>query len=167
MNGFSDIVTVHQSAAFDVTGQRPLHLGATNGHHSLFSSNAPNAFEQRSVEVSLVKLDERIASDRVVTLIKIDAEGAELEVIAGGAAVIQRDQNIALIVEFGPSHIRRAGHTTKDWLDMFSRFGFIFRAVNPDSGALEELPIEALEQMDSVNLFLAREGSRCWDRAQS
>jgi hypothetical protein len=80
--------------------------------------------------------------------------------------LITTNPDIALIVEFGPSHLRRVGHTPRQWLDSFTHFGFDYRAINPDTGVLEEWSIGALEQVESINLFFARPGSTAWTRIQ-
>jgi FkbM family methyltransferase len=165
MNGFSGIAEIHQVAVSNVTGRQNLYLGATSGHHSLFRlEDMPRGFSQEPVEVPLVRLDEIIPSDQMVDLLKIDAEGAELEVIEGGESLITSNPDIALIVEFGPSHLRRRGQTPKQWIEAFTKLGLNYRAINAYSGVLEVWPIERLERVESVNLFFSRDNSKAWSR---
>ena len=164
MNGFSNITEVHQAAVSKTSGYQNLYLGAGSGLHSLFPQDTPRNVFQVTVEVPLVRLDEIIPPSQKIDLLRIDAEGAELDVIQGGTSLIGGNPDIALIVEFGPSHLCRTGHTPKEWFEAFTMLGFNFRVINPSSGVLENWSVEQLEQVYSVNLFFAREDSQAWRR---
>jgi FkbM family methyltransferase len=164
MNGFSDCVEIRREAVSDRTGRQALFLGLTSGHHSLFQLNTPDSLVQPPVEVPVVRLDDAIGPDRKVDLLKIDVEGAELEVLAGGASVIAANPDIALIAEFGSAHLCRVGRTPEQWMEAFGRFGLDYRVIDAYSGELEEWSLDRLLQVESANLFLARGGSRAWSR---
>ncbi len=166
LNGFSGIAELHEAAVSNSNGPRLLFLGASSGHHSLYSLETQTQGAQGPIEVKVVSLESALPSNQRIDLLKIDAEGAELEVLEGGMNLITTNPDIALIVEFGPSHLRRVGHTPRQWLDSFTHFGFDFRAINPDTGMLEEWSINALEQVESINLFFARPGSTAWAKVQ-
>lgn len=165
INGFSNITEIHQAAVSNITGYQRLFLGETSGHHSLFSLSTSDELSLKTVEVPLVRLDEIILAGQQVDLIKIDVEGAELEVLDSSTSVIMGNPDIALIVEFGPSHLKRAGHTTQQWLDNFTRLGLGYRVINSYTGVLEDWSLEELEKTDSVNLFFARKNSPAWAKA--
>jgi FkbM family methyltransferase len=165
-NGFSSISSVHESAASNRTGVAEFFLGQTSGHHSLYPLNATGAYPATSVEVKLVTLDGVLGPNYgSVSLIKIDVEGAELETLEGALSTIDTNLDIALIVEFGPSHLRRSGITSTEWISRFNDRGLVFRAIHPETGALSDLPLAQLEAADSTNLFFARNGSPAWDKA--
>lgn len=164
MNGCADTVEIHRSAVSSSKGRQDLFLGATSGHHSLFPLEPEGTPAHGQVSVETVTLDGTLPPDLKVDLLKIDAEGAELDVIEGARDLIDRHFDIALIVEFGPSHLKRAGHSARDWLGKFSTHGLIFRAIHPETGALEDRTPAALENEFSINLFFAREGSKAWGK---
>jgi FkbM family methyltransferase len=164
MNGCAQTVEVHRSAVSNRKGRRDLFLGATSGHHSLFPLEPAGTPAHGQVSVETVTLDGTLPPDLKVDLLKIDAEGAELDVIEGARDLIDRHFDIALIVEFGPSHLKRVGHSASDWLGRFAAHGLIFRAIHPESGALEDRTPAALENEFSINLFFAREGSKAWGK---
>ena len=164
MNGFSAITEIHQAAVSNHTGHQQLFLGETSGHHSLYPLSTHKEFSSTPVDVVVVRLDKVIPVGQKVDLIKIDAEGAELEVIESGASLINGNPDIALIVEFGPFHLNRTGHTTQQWLKTFSKLKLSHRVINSYTGALEDWSLEQLEQTDSVNLFFARAGSPAWSK---
>ncbi|HHW4678544.1 MAG TPA: FkbM family methyltransferase [Xylella sp.] len=164
MNGFSSMAEIHQAAVSNTIGHQQLFIGATSGHHSLFALESSPNNAQGPVEVPLVRLDGVITSGQRIDLMKIDAEGAELEVIRGGASLITSNPDIALIVEFGPSHLRRTGRTPSQWFKSFSQLGLDYRVINNESGALEKWSLDALEQVESINLFFALPESTAWGR---
>jgi len=165
LNGFAGIAETHQAAVSNQVGQLPLFLGPTSGHHSLYSPEGSTGAMASTIDVPLVRLDDVLNANAPVDLIKIDVEGAELEVIEGAAATIRRNVEAALIVEFGSSHLRRTGRTTGDWLSAFEKFGLQFRAIEPATGALLDWTSAELEAVESVNLLFARPTSKAWVRA--
>ncbi|MBP0628107.1 FkbM family methyltransferase [Cupriavidus sp. AcVe19-1a] len=165
LNGYANLVQVHHAAVSRASGKMNLYLGATSGHHSLFHLDSVSGRQMSGpveVEVPVVSLDEVVPASQRVDLLKIDVEGAELDVIEGGRELLASNKSIGLIVEFGPSHLRRTNHSTVDWFNVFARLGFHYRVINPDSGVLEDWPLEQLERVDSANLFFARDNSVAW-----
>jgi FkbM family methyltransferase len=162
MNGFAGIVSIHQAAVSNQSGNQDLFLGETSGHHSLLPLTTSDSLSSRAVTVPTIRLCDVIGSNEVVTLLKIDVEGAELDVLEGSKPVIQNNPDIALIVEFGPSHLSRHGYETQHWLSAFADLGLAYRAINEQTGKLQEWPIRQLEAAESVNLFFSRPNSKAW-----
>lgn len=158
INGFTDIVDVHQVAVSTASGTRPLYLGRVSGQHSLFP-RLGSGVEQQYVQVPLSRIDDVINGSERVALIKIDVEGAELEVLETAKSTIRHNPDIAMIVEFGPSHLRATGHDAIDWLASFTSLGLDWRVINADTGALERYSFERLQSVYSANLLFARAGS--------
>ncbi|MFI4957140.1 MAG: FkbM family methyltransferase [Gammaproteobacteria bacterium] len=166
MNGLADITEIQQAAISNVTGELPFYLAMGSPQHSLYSFGS-SGFSNDSVMVNAWKLDDILLNQPVINLIKIDVEGAETDVIEGAALTLQRFPDIALIVEFGPTHLKRVGSkTTQEWLDVFTQFGLMYRVINEATGGLENWTPTQLEGVDIVNLFFAREGSSAWERVQ-
>jgi FkbM family methyltransferase len=164
LNGFAGLAETYQAAVSNRTGRMPLHLGLSSGHHSLYplEGESPTA---ATVEVPLVRLDDVIAGSSV-DLIKIDVEGAELDVLEGASATLARNPEIALIVEYGGSHLRRTGNSSSNWFEAFEAQGFNFRAIEPATGVLLDWSLTQLESLESINLLFARPTSSAWARAQ-
>lgn len=169
-NGLGEIVTIHQAAVSDHAGTHEFYVGPTCGHNSLFpleTSNSPDGGVPKAgnrVEVKLVRLDEVISIATPVHLLKIDAEGAELEVLESASKIIRAQPEIGLIVEFGPSHLKRRGLTTRDWLKPFLDLGLNYMAIDPITGELVSTNPEKLDGVHSENLFFARPQSTIWNR---
>jgi FkbM family methyltransferase len=161
INGMSALAEVHGSAVWDREGVKTLFLGATSGHHSLFELGSDTS-TATSVDVATVTLEGVLGPACPVDLIKIDAEGAELEVLRGALPIVHANPDVALIVEFGPSHLRRNAHGSAEWLAAFTDLGLEYRAIDANTGVLYEVSVAELEAAESTNLFFARPGTRFW-----
>lgn len=73
-------------------------------------------------------MDEILLSHKI-DLIKIDAEGAELEVIHGADVLFKSNPNMALIVELGISHFNRREQALDQLLSDFTRLDMIYRVI--------------------------------------
>jgi FkbM family methyltransferase len=166
LNGFRDLVEIHQAAVARSRGNQTLFLGEVSGHHSLVAPQDTAGRPPNAVDVVTVRLDEVIEASQIVSLIKIDAEGAELDVLESARSIILNSPDIALIVEYGPSHLKRTGHETQDWLSAFTELGLVYRAIDEHTGNLQERTWKQLEDVASVNLFFSRPGSRSWAKAE-
>jgi FkbM family methyltransferase len=163
INGFDALTEIHGSAVSDREGVQTLFLGTSSGHHSLFELG-DDASTSAQVPVHTVRLESVIAAGMPVNLLKIDAEGAELDVLRGALGVVRANPDIALIVEFGPAHLRRTGQTSAAWLAAFTDLGFDYRAIDAVSGALNQVTLAQLETSESTNLLFARPQSAPWVR---
>jgi FkbM family methyltransferase len=164
LNGMSSILKSHEAAVSSREGHTRLFLGATSGHHSIFPFDVSATDTSKFVDVPVVTLDGALPAQQQITLLKIDAEGAELDVMNGALKTQATNPDMALIVEFGASHLRRVGHSPDQWLSAFSERGFKLRAIHPETGILEEWSREQLIAVDSINLFFARPTSGAWTR---
>lgn len=165
LNGLGPMAEMHQSAVSNEPGIMPLFLGITSGHHSLHPLDDSPIPLAEPIDVPVVRIDD-VISGRPVDLLKIDVEGAELDTIAGAESTIHSNPDIAIIVEFGISHLRRTGITTATWLKAFEDFGLQYEAIDPATGGLLDWSPEQLEAVESINLFFARPESPAWDRAR-
>lgn len=166
LNGFSEMAVAHQAAVSNRAGRHALFLGPTSGHHSLYALESGSARQAETIDVSLVRIDDMVDPKLPVDVIKIDVEGAELEALEGAIATIERNADVALIVEFGSSHLRRTGHAVARWLGAFERLGMRYVAIEPTSGELLDWTPEQVGAEQSVNLLLARPASKAWNRAR-
>lgn len=166
LNGYKEIVEVHRAAVATQSGSQPLYLGNTSGHHSLFSLPREIASEAPPEQTGVVSLDEIFPPGRRVDLIKIDVEGAELDVLDGASRLLNENPDAGLIVECGPAHLLRVGIRLEDWLGRFQSAGFGWKAIDPDDGHLEAWSIERISDSSSINLFMARADASVWRLAE-
>ena len=108
---------------------------------SSFDTTNQIVFDQdsvQSIKVDIKTLD-LVASDLVPTLIKIDVEGWEAEVIRGGFETLQNPSLVALILELNESG-ERYGFFDRDILEVLSDFGFRPYSYDPFRRTLQQLP---------------------------
>ena len=166
LNGFAGLVEIHRAAATNTSVSRALYLGATSGHHSLFPRGGETG-SSKVVQVRSVAIDDVIPATEQITLMKIDVEGAELEVLDGAKLLLGANPNVGLIVEFGPCFLQRSGIDTADWLSKFTSFDLEGWEINDVSGELEKISIENLEKKNSSNLFFVNRKSMIFEKATS
>ena len=85
-------VAVHESAAAQVPGRAEFHHVEND---SAYSGLRPRLYDRpepvvRVIEVEVTTLDESIPSDQDVRLVKVDVEGGEHGVLAGGLRLLRR-----------------------------------------------------------------------------
>jgi FkbM family methyltransferase len=164
LNGYADLVEIHGVALSDRAASLPLYLGSSSGHHSLFDLQQ-SGLDAHTVSVDTRTLDSMVTPSLPVRLVKIDVEGAELQVLAGAAALVAAQADIALIVEFGPSHLKRTGSSTAEWLSAFTAHGLTYRGIDALDGTLAPADHATLEAAESTNLLFARPQSPVWQLA--
>ncbi|MBV8782473.1 MAG: FkbM family methyltransferase [Phycisphaerae bacterium] len=81
------------------------------------------------LHVQSERLDELLPPDVRVDLMKIDVEGAELNVLRGAREIIQRDHP-AIIFECGKGGLDLYGFRPDDVFDFFTRFGMTIQKLS-------------------------------------
>jgi len=125
LNGFNH-VTVHKMAVSDANGTAEFGVfdRPGDGRHSLIIDEQRHA---KVVEVSTVQLDS-VPEDLSIarpTVLKIDCEGAEVQVLAGGSQTLAGPDLRLIYLELHPDPIRRAGHDPDAVLETIRRHGFV------------------------------------------
>jgi FkbM family methyltransferase len=84
-NALQDVISVHPVAVSDRRGSAHLHRAQNSAHRSLFASEYVDA--DLGDDVETVTLDDAVAMTNAgrIDLLKIDAEGAEVEIVEGAA----------------------------------------------------------------------------------
>lgn len=138
-------------------GQMSFHVSPILGHSSLYALPAEEG-EARAVSVEVVRLDDVVPKAQRLDVVKIDVEGAELDVLAGMSRLLKANADLAIIAEYGPSHLKRVGVSPKDWMDAFRAEGFTPYAISELDGACSKVTLKDLAKVESVNLAFVRPG---------
>jgi FkbM family methyltransferase len=101
LNGYKNIQLCNLALS-DHDGESLLHLGTKSGFHTLMSG-APDR-DRGSLKVIVRKLDSLLPELHVGTVnaLKIDVEGAELQVLKGAAETIAANPQIVLFLDIHP-----------------------------------------------------------------
>ena len=151
-------VSLHMLAAGDKNSKATFHVAKTIGHSSLYALESDDQ-EREAVEVEIRRLDDVIGKDVLVDVIKIDVEGAELDVLKGAEQILQRSRECAIVAELGPSHLKRIGTSLEEWVAAFTKEGFQGFAIEEPFGTVKPLDLEWLARQHSVNMLFVRNGS--------
>ena len=168
LNGLSKIVRAENLALGAGRGEADLHLSTCNtGDHRLYSTlddddemfNA--GMHRQSVRVPVISLDEYLGREGVerVDVVKIDVQGAEMDVLLGMRQTLARSPQVVLFTEFWPHGLLRFGTEPRAVLDFLtgevglSLFQILSEErrvvpVEPASFASRTRGAEPLEQID-------------------
>jgi FkbM family methyltransferase len=133
VNGFAD-VEVRLKACGDTPGRACLQEGINSYIGGAFAARQDQAedFEQLSrqtrdgftpINAEQVTLDDELAGEKAVGLIKIDCEGYEHRILLGARRVLA-EKKPTLFVELHPEMIRRVGDTPEDVCGLLHDAGY-------------------------------------------
>ena len=105
-----------------------------------------------------MRLDDVVPARDRVNLVKIDVEGAEMDVVKGMRRVLEDNPDIAVVAEFGISHLRRVGLTSKEWFGAFEAHGLKGFTIEEPTGGCKPADIQKLEAIESANIAFVRPG---------
>lgn len=122
LNGLTNI-RVHETALSNTTGQLKLHVSGTTGtgSHSLIDSSDGG----ETVSVKTQRGDEFVKeSNTTPNVIKIDVEGAELDVLNGFQAVLAEPSLRDLFIEVHPAKLALLGSNPDVLHELVQSFDF-------------------------------------------
>jgi FkbM family methyltransferase len=151
MHGLS-WVEVHPVAAGDVDGVLRFNLSAQTTHNSVL----PLDDVVETIEIPSRRLDTLVAPGERVDLVKIDVEGAELQVWRGMQRIVGDNPDIALILEFGPEHLRKSGQSVAGWFEALQSTGLKAWEIDEATATVRPLRRDGLAEVYSVNILLLR-----------
>jgi FkbM family methyltransferase len=160
LNNLGGVVSVEACALGAAPGRATLTFAET----TMSSSLLPLAGAGTGVEVPVRTLDSLLPEGSTPALVKLDVEGAELDAWSGMRGLLASSPNLAVTVEFGPSHLRRAGVAIGDWLAAFTREGFVPWVIEEPTGTISPLRRSGLENVFSLNLLMLRQPPGHWPR---
>jgi FkbM family methyltransferase len=150
-------VSLHACAAGAKDGTASFNVAQTIGHSSLYDLGSDNLVRDK-VTVPMKTLDSAIAPNIDIKLIKIDVEGAELDVIRGARRILTQSTDCAIVAECGPSHLRRVHVSLADWIGEFTSLGYEAYTIKEPSGDIAALNMEWLAEQESVNVAFLKKG---------
>ena len=138
LNGYRHVV-IEPVALSASKGSGVLHvcLGRETGCNSLRPPSVDEATE--TVHVPLSSIDDYVSSENfpAVDFIKLDVEGAELDVLSGAGAFLHRTRRPVFLVELADIRTLPWGYRSNQIFDLLFSSGFHWFSVTPD-GFLRE-----------------------------
>jgi len=143
LNGYRNIV-VNDCALGQTDGKVTLNVPAGNntGMASIYPGEMSAALK---AEVRCTTLDAYVAARRLhrLDLIKIDVEGAELDVLEGGTSVLTRFRP-KLVIELAAANLHRGGRAYRDVFEFFGHLEYRVFKIGRNCGLL---PVRSLDDL--------------------
>lgn len=143
LNSFPWVVA-NRNAVFDQVGEMELNV-CLNGKAEFNSLTKPIRPDQEVVgaeRVPVITLDSYCHDKNIhkIDLLKIDVEGAELNVLRGAQGLLKDGKVTAIVCEFNERTAENMGYSTRELRMEFETLGFRLFAFNADSRQLEPAP---------------------------
>jgi FkbM family methyltransferase len=163
LNGLS-WVEVFDCALGASEARAPFHVSPVIGHSSLYQLPETEQAAGRDIEVAVRRLDDVLGPSARLDVVKIDVEGAELDVLAGMSGLLAANGDLAIVAEFGPSHLARVGVTPSDWFEAFAAYDFAPFEIAEPGGECRPTGADDLAGTISTNIVFVRPGGRAISR---
>ena len=129
-------VTLEKKGISDYNGRCKFFLSTdAPGMHSLHKIDSKG----EEINIDVIKLDEYFNTTGLIdkiSLIKIDVEGAELQVL-NGMKTILKNKKLKLLIEFIPKHLEKHGTNPDDILKILEKNNFKIYHINEKTKKLE------------------------------
>ena len=155
LNQIAHIISIKNETISFEQAPRYLNVRQVLGHSSLFSEDRDAEHER--IEVTTQTLDNLIPAGTAVDLIKIDVEGAEIEVLRGMQRVLLDNPQVCLVVEFGPTHLSLSDQSVLGWFAEFSARSFRPYRIDELTGTLTPVSLEEQGALPNCNILFARD----------
>jgi len=137
INGLHGYITTWQGAAWSESTDLKLHLRQNFASNSSVGSIGPDALArlgdtEEIVEVHAAALDHLLADLPRVDVLKVDVEGAEVQVFTGLARTLEANPAITIMFEWSPGQIADVGDEPGALIDLLVAQGFAFRLLEDD-----------------------------------
>jgi FkbM family methyltransferase len=152
LNNLAASVEIHECAAGDVEQTTRFALSAQTTRNSLWPPNDT----METIDIAVRPLDALIPPGTPVDVIKIDVEGAELQVWRGMQRIVSDNPELVAVLEFGPEHLRRVGLTIAEWFGELTASGYTAWEIDEAAGSLRPLRSTGLQDVYSLNILLMR-----------
>ena len=135
------------------------HESPIIGHSSLYALPQAEEAQARLIEVEVVRLDDAVPSNALLDVVKIDVEGAELDVIKGMSRILSDSpDNRGARPSSGPATCSAWASRPTNGSGAFARHGLKPRLIREPDGVVEAVDPEALMAVESSNLVFVRPG---------
>jgi FkbM family methyltransferase len=146
-------VDARQMAAGERSGDMILHCHPCALWNSLF---AYSDVETRQMSVPVAPLDTLVPAGTLVDLVKIDAEGAEFEILKGMRRILSEAQDISVVLEFSATHFLRVGASPTELIEFMAGFGLAPQLIDDNTGLLEAFDLQQVLALPAANLLFRR-----------
>jgi len=103
-NGYKN-VDFGKKAVLDKNGKAKLFWASSSGDYSLIKNRGENF-----IETETITLDDYFKDFKnKIDFVKIDVEGVEIEALSGMRKLLEKNENLKLMIEYSPLRLKRRG----------------------------------------------------------
>ncbi len=158
MSGLAANIQAKRQAVGAHPERRTFYIRTVIGHSSLTPTTLSEPATEE-IEIDVSRLDDIVPKGERVDVVKIDVEGAELAVLAGMTRIIAENPQVAIIAEYGPSHLRETDISPETWFAAFQDHGFGSFLIDESNGRCRSVHFNELVDVESVNILFAAHDS--------
>lgn len=153
-------VSLFNCAVSDRRMRASLYESLNSGGHSLFAASTRGAFVGVK-NVEIVSLGDVLAGQKA-DLVKIDVEGAEIEVLDGMRTLVTASAAPNLVVECNPATLAARGSSERVLFEAISEMGYGIAAIDEEARRLTTVPdVKVLTELlrvgpKYINLYCTR-----------
>lgn len=108
----------------------------------------------KEIEIDAVSIDDHLASNPKVDLIKMDIQGFEMQAIQGMQTILDKNKDIKLISEFWPYGLKKAGSSVTEYFNFLRSKGFTCYLLEETSLLkLTEEKVSSIEPLGEEHYF--------------
>ncbi len=156
INGIADRCSIHVTALADRAGFARFYGGTNSMMGSLYPGNDPSGH----VDVPVTTIDRSFETGSKVSIVKIDAEGAEPAIARGMERIVLENPDIVIVAEMGLSHLEHTGLTIDEWLSAFNQLGLSEHWwIEENQARVHPFSPSDATLFHSVNILLCRPGN--------
>ena len=154
-NGYANVVTTNKAVA-DSVGHLTFFLTALDsGRNSIYSHGLP---ERGTIDVETTTIDSYFGEEGWphIDLVKIDVEGAEINVLDGMVQLVEKSDGLRIIIELNPSLLKSAGVDPVQLIERPTSLGSNVSVINEKEGLL---PLSVKDAPGLISGLLAEDSS--------
>jgi FkbM family methyltransferase len=147
-------VVLKQLALGDRTGTAFIYLSSTmNVDHRTYMAED----ERRALPIEVMRLDDFMSAGQGLDFVKMDVQGAELQILRGARRVIEENPSLVILMEFWPFGLERAGTPPEELAGFLEQVGMkAVDAAGTTVNLLQMMGTRPFRPPDYCNVLLVR-----------
>ena len=139
-NGYKNVILVRKALS-DKTGKTKLFLSNKNAGEHMMVGTKEN---RHSIEIEMITGDDYFRDfSGQINFIKMDIQGAEIDALRGMSSLLQKMNEIKIMIEFAPKWLKNFGNDPLELLSLLNEYDFKLSEIDRSSKKI--IPIDSQE----------------------
>lgn len=144
-NGYKNVILIHNAVSNENKKIKLYLCEYNNGMHRIYKSKFCSSY----IEIESTRLDdyfEKINFNKQINFVKMDVEGAELDVLRGMSLLLDKNKKLKIVTEFAPVSLFERGNNPEDFIKILNKHDFQFFDINEKKNKINFIDIAKLNQ---------------------